>query len=117
MFRAVRVAVFAQCHVLVAMHDLYLPVISVEAQNGFGRDRFQAGYQVGDFCLAFCDVACPDMLAIAGNPGDATDCGPRIAHVFAKCVSGQKFDIALINSPVTGLRLFLPLREGEKPAR
>lgn len=57
------------------------------------------------------------MLAIAGNPGDAANCGPCIAHVFAECVNGQKFDMALINSPVTGLWLFLPLREGKKPAR
>jgi hypothetical protein len=28
------------------------------------------------------------MLAIAGDPGDATDCGPCIAHVFAECVNG-----------------------------
>lgn len=57
------------------MHDLYLPMISVEPQNGFGSGRFQAGYQVGGFCFAFCEVASPDMLAITGNPGDATDCG------------------------------------------
>lgn len=117
MVKAVRVAIFTHCHVLVAMHDLYLPVIFVEPQNGFGSGRFQAGNQVGGLCFDLCDVACPDMLAIADNPGDATNCGPGIAHVFAEGVGGQKFDSALINSPVTGLQLFLPLREGEKPAR
>jgi len=88
MVRAVGVSVFAHGHVFVAMHDLYLPVISVELQNGFRSGRFKAGYQVGGFCFAFCDVACPDMLAIAGDPGDAADCGPCIAHVFAECVGG-----------------------------
>jgi hypothetical protein len=98
------------------MHDLYLPVISVEAQNGFGCGRVQTGYQIGGFCFIFCHVAGPDMLAIAGDPGDAPDCGPCIAHVFAECAHGQKFNFALINTPVTGLRLFVPLREGKKPA-
>ncbi len=87
MVRAVRVAIFAHSHVLVAMHDLYLPVISVELQNGFWRGRCHAGYQVGDFRFVFYNIACPNMLAIAGGPGDAADGGPCIAHIFAECIN------------------------------
>lgn len=70
------------------MHNLDLPVISVELQNGFWCGRCHAGYQVGGFRFAFCDVACPDMLAIAGDAGNAADCGPCVAHVFAERVGG-----------------------------
>lgn len=91
------------------MHDLYLPVISVELQNGFRCGRCQAGYQVGGFCFAFCDVTCPDVLAIAGHAGDASDCWPRISHVRAERVGGQEFNMALINASVSGLWLFVPL--------
>lgn len=87
MVRAVRVAIFTHCHVFVAMHDLYLPVISVEAQNGFWCGRCHAGYQVGDLRFVFCNIACSNMLAIAGDTGDAADCGPCIAHIFAKCIN------------------------------
>ena len=69
------------------MHNFYLPMISVEAQNGLWCGVCHAGYQVGDFCFAFYNDACPDMLAIASNPGDATDCGPCIAHIFAECIN------------------------------
>ena len=117
MVRVVRVTILSQCHVLVAMHDLYLPVISVELQNAFRCRRCYAGYQVCGFYLAFYDLACSDMLAITGDARDTADRGPCIAHVCAERVCGEEFDVALINSSVTGLWLFLPVCEGGKPAR
>lgn len=86
MVQAVRVTIFSQRHVFVAVHDLYLPVIAIQAQNSFRCGRFQARYQVGDLCFAFCDGACPDMLAIAGDAGDGVDRGPCLASIFAECV-------------------------------
>ena len=86
MVRAVRVAILSQCHILVAMHYLYLPVISVELQNDFWCGCWHAGYQVCDFRFTSCDVTCPDMLAISSDASDAADCGPCSAHVFAERV-------------------------------
>ena len=116
MVRAVRVAIFSQCYVLVSMHDLYLPVISIEPQDGFWCRSWHAGYQVCDFRFVLGDLARPNMLAITGDARDAANCGPCIAPVFAERVGCKDLNLALINSSVTGLWLFLPLREAEKPA-
>ena len=89
MVKAVCVAVFTHCHVLVAMHDLYLPVISVEPQNGFGSGRFQAGYQVGGLCFDLCDVACPDMLAIADNPAMQRTVGQALRMYSLRALAGR----------------------------
>ena len=117
MVRAVRVAILSQRYILVAMHYLNLPVISVELQNEFWWGRWHAGYQVCDFRFTSCDVTGPDMLAISSDASDVTDCGPCCAHVFAERVGRQELNMALINASVTGLGLFAPLFEGEKSAR
>jgi len=89
MVKAVHVAIFTHCHVLVAMHDLYLPVISVEPQNGFGSGRFQAGNQVGGLCFDLCDVACPDMLAKLLTWNAAPQPKGR-AHAFATLIIDKR---------------------------
>ena len=99
MVKAVRVAIFTHCHVLVAMHDLYLPVISVEPQNGFGSGCFQAGYQVGGLCFDLCGVACPDMLAIA----DTRTSGFLVKSIFYSAPSqliGQRLRVHIYDNRI-----------------
>lgn len=68
---SVCVAILAEADVLVAVHDLDLPMRAVEAQKGFGSWGIETGDQIGGLDLGFHDTSSSDMVTLAGNAGNA----------------------------------------------
>lgn len=111
---AVCVAILAKADILVAVHDLDVPMRAVEAQKGRGARRIEAGDQIGGLDLGFHDASGPDMITLAGDACNGSQRRPRGAHGFGQRPRGQERDGALVDATMPGIGWGMPWFRGKK---
>jgi len=115
MAKAVGVSVFAEGEVLVAVHDLDVPVIAIERQQQGWRSI--PGIKAGNEPRRFGSLVPLSVPAGLANAGDAADL-PYMRPGFADIggFGGQDLDPPCLDPPMSLFYGFMTA-EGKKPAR
>ena len=103
---SVCVAILAEADLLVAVHDLDLPMRAVETQKGLGSRHIETGGQIGGLDLSF-DASSSDMVTLAGNAGNVAVMATRRAWGRGVPV-GQEGDGALIDTAMSSIGWSMP---------